>query len=81
MAKIKIEANASFQVLSHSFSVSPSSAAYTLQYSASGLENDWTDYEEEVPADETLIVNGCAFGQYIRLDGYTPYDEFGTLVY
>ena len=79
MAKIKIEADASFQVLSHSFSVSPSSAAYTLQYSADGI--DWTDYEEEVPADETLIVNGCAFGQFIRLEGYTPYEDEGTLVY
>lgn len=79
MAKIKIGPDASFQVLSHSFSVSPSSAAYTLQYSADGI--DWTDFEDEIPADETLIVNGCAFGQFIRLDGYTPYDEFGTLVY
>ena len=56
-----------FQVLSHSFSVSPSNEGYVLQYSADGI--NWTDYEEEVPADETLIVNGCAFGQYIKLSG------------
>lgn len=63
----KINGKAAFQVLSHSFSVSPSSEGYTLQYSADGI--NWTDYEEEVPADETLIVNGIAFGQFIRLDG------------
>lgn len=79
MAQIKIKNDASFQVLSHSFSVSPSSEAYVLQYSADGI--DWTDYEEEIPADEVLIVNDCAFGQYIKLDGYSPYDEEGTLIY
>ena len=56
-----------FQVLSHSFSVSPSNEGYVLQYSADGI--NWTDYEEEVPADETLIVNGCAGGPYIKLSG------------
>lgn len=81
MAVKKIYADAAFQVLSHSFSVSPSQNSYILQYSASGREGEWTDYEEEVPADETLIVNGCAFGQYIRLDGYTPYDDEGSLVF
>lgn len=81
MAKIKIEADASFEVLSHSFTVSPSSEPYILQYSANGLDGSWTDYEEEIPADETLIVNGCAFGQFIRLEGYTPYEDEGTLVY
>ena len=81
MAQLKIKNDASFQVLSHSFSVSPSQDPYILQYSASGREGEWTDYEEEVPADETLIVNGTAFGQYIRLEGYNPYDDEGTLVY
>ena len=32
--KIKIESDAKVQVLSHSFTVSPSQNAYTLQYSA-----------------------------------------------
>ena len=67
MAKLTINGEAAFQVLSHSFSVSPSSEGYTLQYSANGTE--WTDYEEAVPADETLVVNDCAFGQYIKLSG------------
>ena len=77
--KQKIESNPSFQVLSHSFSVSPSSQEYTLQYSADGI--DWTDYEETIPADENLIVNDCAYGQYIKLDGYTPYNDEGSLIY
>ena len=77
--KQKIGPNASFQVLSHSFSVSPSQSDYTLQYSADGI--DWTDYEESVPADETLIVNDCAFGQYIKLDGYAPNNDEGVLIY
>ena len=81
MAINKIGPDASFQVLSHSFSVSPSQNSYILQYSANGLDGSWTDYEEEIPADETLIVNGCAFGQFIRLEGYTPYEDEGTLVF
>lgn len=63
----KINGEDAFQVLSHSFSVSPSNEGYTLQYSANGI--DWTDYDEPVPAGETLICNGTAFGQYIKLDG------------
>ena len=66
----------SFQVLSHSFSVSPSTYEYTLQYSADGV--NWTNYPEPIPAEETLIVNGCAFGQYINLDGFLPYNDEST---
>lgn len=77
--KQKIESNPSFQVLSHSFSVSPSSQEYTLKYSADGI--NWTDYEEAIPADENLIVNDCAYGQYIKLDGYIPYNGEGALIY
>ena len=79
MSNKKLEADASFQVLSHAFSVSPSQNAYTLQYSADGI--DWTDYDEEIPADETLVVNDCAYGQFIKLDGYVPYNDYGTLIY
>lgn len=77
--KQKIESNPSFQVLSHSFSVSPSSQEYTLQYSADGI--NWTDYEEAIPADENLVVVDCAYGQYIKLDGYAPYNDEGSLIY
>lgn len=64
---LQIQGEKPFQVLAHSFSVSPSSEGYTLQYSADGI--NWTDYDEPVPADETLVVNDCAFGQYIKLSG------------
>lgn len=78
--KIKIESDAKVQVLSHSFTVSPSQNAYTLQYSADG--ESWTAYEEEVPESEVLIVNGIAFGQFIWLDGYVPENgSEGTLIY
>lgn len=79
MINKQIEADASFQVLSHAFSVSPSSQEYTLQYSADGI--NWTDYEETIPADETLIVNDCAYGQFIKLNGYVPNNQYGTLIY
>ena len=71
MAQFKINGDDAFQVLSHSFSVGKASNSYTLKYSASGRDDDWTSYDEEIPAGETLIVVDCAFGQYIKLDGNT----------
>lgn len=56
-----------FQVLAHSFSVSPSSEGYTLAYSADGV--NYTQYTDATPADETLIVNGIAKGMFFKLDG------------
>ena len=67
MAKKIIQGEQPFQVDAHSFSVSPSNEGYTLEYSADGVE--YTAYDEEVPAGETLIVNGVAFNQFIRLSG------------
>lgn len=64
---LQIQGERPFQVLAHSFSVSPSNENYTLQYSANGTE--WTSFDTEVPADENLVVVNCAFGQYIKLSG------------
>lgn len=64
---LQISGEKPFQVLAHSFSVSPSNENYTLQYSANGTE--WTSVDTEVPADENLVVVNCAFGQYIKLSG------------
>lgn len=64
---LQISGEKPFQVLAHSFSVSPSNEGYTLQYSANGTE--WTSFDTEVPADENLVVVNCAFGQYIKLSG------------
>ena len=69
---LQISGDKAFQVLAHSFSVSPSQEDYNLQYSANGTE--WSTYPnsdepQTIPSGETLIVTDCAFGQYIRLDG------------
>ncbi len=67
MARIKVNGEKPFQVLAHSFSVSPSNESYTLQYSANGKE--YTDWEESTPANETLVVNGVAKLMYFKLKG------------
>ena len=76
MAKKIIQGEQPFQVDAHSFSVSPSNEGYVLEYSADG--ETYTAYEEEVPAGETLIVNGVAFNQFIRLSGN---DSEVTIIY
>lgn len=69
MAKIKINGEKPFQILAHSFSVSPSASGYTLQYSANG--KDYTDWSENTPANENLVVNGIAKFMYFRLKNNT----------
>lgn len=56
-----------FQVLAHSFSVSPSSEGYTLAYSADGV--NFTQYTEDTPADETLFVVDVPKGAFFKLVG------------
>lgn len=65
--KLEIQGEAPFQVRAHSFSVSPSNEAYHIAYSADGI--NYTQYEEEVPAGETLIVNFVSYEEYIKLVG------------
>lgn len=62
--KKTISGEDAFQVLAHSFSLSPSEGGYTLQYSANC--EDWTSYPDAVPSGENLIVNGIAKGMYFR---------------
>ena len=64
---VKISGETPVQILSHSLSVSPSNESYYFEYSADG--ENYTTYSEETPSGENLIVNGIAFGQYIRLKG------------
>ena len=52
---------------SHSFAVSPSSQGYTFMYSTDGV--NYTAWEEDVPADENLVVNGIAVGMFFYLNG------------
>ena len=53
------------QVLSHSIVFGPSASGYTFAYSGDGVL--YTEYSEATPANETLIVNGLAFGTYVKL--------------
>ena len=57
------------QVLSHSIVFGPSASGYTFAYSGDGVL--YTEYSEDTPANETLIVNGLAFGTYVKLKGNT----------
>ena len=67
--KLKVTGDTPFQVMAHSCAVSPSEQGYTLQYSADGV--NYTAWEEATPANENLIVNGLAWGTYLRLSGNT----------
>lgn len=69
MGKKIISGEAPFQVLAHSFAVSPSASGYTLQYSANG--EDYTDWSEATPANDTLVVNGVAKNMFFKLKGNT----------
>lgn len=67
MITFKIQGETPFQVNAHSFSVSPSSEGYTLNYSANG--EDYTAYTASTPSNENLIVNGISKGLYFKLVG------------
>ena len=67
MSRIKITGEQPFQILAHSFAVSPSAEGYTLNYSANGEE--YTAWEEATPANEVLVVNGVAKLMYFKLVG------------
>lgn len=69
MAKIRINGENAFQVLAHSFSISPSDSGYVLQYSANGEE--YTDWDEATPANENLVVNGVGKFMFFKLKGNT----------
>lgn len=57
-----------FSMLNNGFSVSPSSEGYSLQYSGDGI--NYRDWDDEIPANETLIVTGLPFVPlYFRLKG------------
>lgn len=66
---IKLSGETPVQILAHSFIVSQSESGYTLNYSGDGI--NWTAYDEATPASTDLIVNGIAWGTYIKLAGNT----------
>ena len=67
MSRLKIKGEQPFQILAHSFAVTPSAEGYTLNYSANGVE--YTAWEEATPANEVLVVNGVAKLMYFKLVG------------
>lgn len=66
---IKVSGETPVQILAHSLIVSQSESGYTFNFSGDGIS--WTAYDEETPANEDLIVNGIAWGTYIKLVGNT----------
>ena len=66
---IKVSGETPVQILAHSFVVSQSESGYTLNYSGDGI--NWTAYSDSTPSSEDLIVNGIAWGTYIKLAGNT----------
>lgn len=74
--KIKINGEQAFQVLSHSFGVSPSAEGYTLLYSANG--KDYTEWEEATPSDENLFVINVPKYSFFKLAGN---DSEVTIIY
>lgn len=62
-----INGNEAFQIMAHSFSVSPSNEGYTLEYSADGV--GYTAWDEATPANETLFVVDIPKNAYFRLSG------------
>lgn len=57
-----------FKALHNAFTVGATSAGYTLSYSTS-KEGPWTNYTENTPANEVLIVNGVTPFMWFRLTG------------
>ena len=55
------------QVLSHSMIIGPSASGYTFAYSGDG--ETFTNYSASTPAGESTIINGLAFGTYVKLVG------------
>ena len=55
MTKI-IQGEEIFQTINGNFSVSPSNEGYTVSYSTDG--RSFTDWTEETPANEVLVVTG-----------------------
>lgn len=64
---IKIKDDHPFSIVGESFAVSDSATGYELQYSVNG--ENWTTYEEPIPANETLIVNGLSKELFYKLKG------------
>lgn len=79
MAKIVVHGEEVFRAQKSQFAVAPTSAGYTVAYSASGKEDEFdNDTDAVVPAGENLIYNGCMTYGYYKLVGNV--DDVDVLV-
>lgn len=70
MAKITVHGEEVFRAQRDQFSVAPTSAGYTVAYSANGV--DFTNDEDAVvPANENLVYLGAMTYGYYKLVGNT----------
>lgn len=67
--KIKVTGEEPFQVLAHSFAVSPSTSGFTLAYSADG--EHFTNYTEHTAPGLNLMVNSTPKNVFFKLVGNT----------
>ena len=70
MAKIIISGETPFKVLKDSAIIGPSTGGYTLAYSVS-RDGEYTEYDQDTPANETLIINGLVPFSWLKLVGNT----------
>lgn len=73
MAAIKVSGEERFRAQKNQFAISPTTAGYTIAYSANGV--DWTtDTDAVVPANENLVYLGAMqFGWY-KMEGNSDND-------
>ena len=65
--KIKVNKEEVFRCYGSTMAIAATSVGYTLNYSVDG--ENWTAYEEAVPASENLIVTDMVQGMYFKLVG------------
>jgi len=63
----KVVGNTPFKVLKDTCAIAPSNG-YTLNYAVS-KDGPWTAWPEDVPSNETLIINGLTPFMWLKLEG------------
>lgn len=73
MAAIKVSGEAKFRAQRDQFAIAPTSAGYTIAYSANGV--DFTeDTDAVVPANENLVYLGAMTYGWYKMVGNTDND-------
>lgn len=58
-----------FKCIKSTFAIGPTTNGYNLNYSVDKV--NWTSWQDDTPANETLIVNGATPLMWFRLEGNT----------